>query len=560
MKLVKNNFSLLLIIFLAAILRIFQLGSIPIGFNDDEAAFGYTAYSVSQSGRDEWGSLLPFPVFESFGDWKLAGYLYPTVISQIVFGPTEFATRLPSAIIGILAVFACYLLARELFTKGIGLISSLLLAISPWHIVASRNAFESDIQIFFITLAAYLFIKSLKNKKILSLSFIIFAVNFYIYRSSWLFVPLFVSALIILHRDKLKSAKKILVKNILIAVIILTPLIPAALTFKGQSRFFQESIISGVQKSGIIDDLNQKRGFCQERLPEVPCRIIYNKYSAFLIVYFNNYISNLSPETYFAKGTPGGYQAFSTRSLFYQTEASLTVIGLALLILRRHKSLKIILPWIFLAPIGASFTGVGNPGRLNILMPTFQIISAYGLVSAVKLINSNQIRKAVVILTIFIVSFSLIQLVVDMFIYYPKISGRFQRYGYKQLFDYLQEKRTNYSQVAISRRSDDAKQYIHYLFYERINPNLFFDNNYSIKYRGSDTWRVVDKIGNLVFYQSAPDPNRLPPKSLLVVAGNEVFYKTKPIFDVKYLNGDIAFEVYEVEEIKRELKLKDENN
>ena len=115
MKLIKKNIFLILIIFLAVILRFINLSSIPIGFNDDEAAFGYNAYSILKTGRDEWGRLLPFPVFESFGDWKLVGYLYLAVISQAILGVNEFATRLPSAIFGVLAVWATYLLTKELF-------------------------------------------------------------------------------------------------------------------------------------------------------------------------------------------------------------------------------------------------------------------------------------------------------------------------------------------------------------------------------------------------------------------------------------------------------------
>ena len=45
-----------LIIALAVVLRFYNLSQVPIGFNDDEAAFGYNAYSILKTGRDEWGS------------------------------------------------------------------------------------------------------------------------------------------------------------------------------------------------------------------------------------------------------------------------------------------------------------------------------------------------------------------------------------------------------------------------------------------------------------------------------------------------------------------------
>src|SRR3990167_9704477 len=160
MKYLKNNLPLISIIVIAVIFCFVNLANVPVGFNDDEAAFGYNAYSILKTGKDEWGRFLPFPVFESFGDWKLIGYLYPVVVSQAMFGENEFATRLPSAIFGVLTVFSTYLLTKKLFEKSflrftiydlrftVAPLAALLLAISPWHIAASRNAFESDILIF----------------------------------------------------------------------------------------------------------------------------------------------------------------------------------------------------------------------------------------------------------------------------------------------------------------------------------------------------------------------------------------------------------------------------
>src|SRR3989344_4871422 len=135
MKFVRENWLLILILLLAVILRFYRLSNIPVGFNDDEAAFGYNAYSILKTARDEWGRFLPFPVFESFGDWKLVGYLYLTVASEAIFGASEFAVRFPSAIFGILSVWTTYLLTKKLLGKNVGLLSAFLLAISPWHVI-----------------------------------------------------------------------------------------------------------------------------------------------------------------------------------------------------------------------------------------------------------------------------------------------------------------------------------------------------------------------------------------------------------------------------------------
>ena len=92
-----------LIIILAFFLRFYRLGSNPPGLYWDEAAFGYDAYSLAKTARDHHGQFLPL-FFESFGDWKLPGYFYLLIPSVKLFGLSEFAVRLPSALLGFLTV------------------------------------------------------------------------------------------------------------------------------------------------------------------------------------------------------------------------------------------------------------------------------------------------------------------------------------------------------------------------------------------------------------------------------------------------------------------------
>lgn len=554
MKFIKQNLLILIVIILAIFLRFVNLSNIPVGFNDDEAAFAFNAYSILKTGHDEWGRLLPFPVFESFGDWKLVGYLYPTVVSEFVFGENVFAARFPSAAIGILALLATYLLAKKLFDKKIALLASALLAVNPWHIIASRNAFESDILILFITGAVYFFLRGLEEKKYITFSLLAFIFSFYIYRSAWFFVPIFVSFLIYFHKNDLKRIKTHFSKILIFSVILLLPLIPSVTSFSGQSRFFQESFIYGVAKGGIINEINEKRGACFEHTIPAFCKISYNKYLSYITTYFNNYFENLSPQTYFTKGPARGYQSFSDRGLFYSFELPLLIAGIVMLIIKKEKAAKILLAWILIVPLGASFTGVGNPGRLNIILPAPQIIEAYGFFSLLKLINNKFFKNAFVFLSAIIFIVSSTRLFTDMFYSYPKISGRYQRYGYQQLFGYLESQKNNYTQVAISRKNDDAKQYIHYLFFEKVPPEKFFDHAFTTRYRGQDQWQVVEKIGNFYFYPSAPELQNLPPKTLLATEEHEASYRQPPIFIVNYPNGDRAFEVYDVDKVKQKQK------
>lgn len=546
----KNLLPLAIVLIIAFFLRFYQLSSIPIGLNDDEAAFGYNAFAIKTTGHDEWGKTLPFPAFESFGDWKLVGYLYPTVISQAAFGSNEFATRLPSATFGLIAIVATYLLAKKLFNREAGLLAALFLAISPWHIVASRNAFESDILIVFITTGTWLFLESLKNPKLIKFSTLIFALSLYVYRSSWLFVPLFLLALIFFYKEELKKNRVLNPKYAVLFLISILPLLPTASTFSGQSRFFQESFVTGIAKVGIINEINEKRGECQKFAPNIACQFVYNKYTSYITAFTNNYFENLSPGTYFTKGIANGYQSFSDRGLFYSFEFPLLVAGVIGMLIQKNPNLKLLLAWILIAPIGASLTGIGNPGRLNIIMPAPQMFEAAGLLYLISYIKTFNFARVAYFIFAIIVILSVAKLTTDMFFHYPQISGRSQRYGYKELFTYLEGERTNYSQIIVSNQRDSAKQYIHYLFYNQISPNVLTDAGQTKRYRDQGGWQVVEQIRNVRFLQKTPTLDQLPDSSLLALSEKEKDLKTVPVYTVFYKNGDKFFEIYGTDQVK----------
>lgn len=547
---VKKNLPLFLIITLAAFLRLVNLGSIPIGFNDDEAAFGYNAYSIIKTGQDEWGRILPFPVFESFGDWKLAGYFYLTVLSQLLFGFNEFSTRLPSALFGVLAVVATYFLAKKLFDKKTAYVASFLLAISPWHIVASRNAFESDVMIFFITLGTYLFFRGFENRRYFIFSALSFVTCFYFYRSSWTFVPLFLLTLVYFFRKELKKVRFSFKKYFLLVMLLLLPLIPVILTIQGQSRFFQESFISGVSRTGIINDVNEKQSRCQTKAPQIICKVAHNKYSIFLSTYINNYFGNLSYATFFSKANPFGFQSFATRSTFYLFELPLFITGLIFIIKRKEKAVKVLIPWILLVPVGASIAGVANFGRINIIMPAPQIIAAFGLVS---LINAIKLQKAKLTLGVFIsiiIAVSIIGFSSELFLTEPYVTSRYHRYGYKQLFEYLNSQKDQYEGIYISKKIDNSQQYIQYAFFQKIDPNYFIKN--TIRTKAENGWTEFESIGKYYFIPSVMGAEEIPDNSLLVVGEHEIEYK-KPQLLIRDLKDDIIFKIFDTNEVKQEM-------
>lgn len=70
-----QRLELAAILLLAALLRVPFLSSVPNGFYSVEASTGYDAYSILQTGKDQYGEFLPL-FMRSFGDYVEASYRY----------------------------------------------------------------------------------------------------------------------------------------------------------------------------------------------------------------------------------------------------------------------------------------------------------------------------------------------------------------------------------------------------------------------------------------------------------------------------------------------------
>src|SRR4030043_983600 len=101
------------VLLLSALLRFYRLDSYP-ALNADEAAIGYSAYSLIETGKDEHGNSWPIH-FQSFNDYKPGLYFYLVLPFVRVLGLNEWAVRIPNAALSVLTVLVVYLLVNELF-------------------------------------------------------------------------------------------------------------------------------------------------------------------------------------------------------------------------------------------------------------------------------------------------------------------------------------------------------------------------------------------------------------------------------------------------------------
>ena len=470
----KNLLILLFIVIIASFLRFYQLGVNPPSLTWDEASWGYNAYSLGINGKDEFGRFLPLNYLESFGDFKPPMYAYLDIIPVKVFGLNEFATRFPSALFGVFTVILTYFLVKRIFWKSknsnnYAIFSSFFLAISPWHILLSRAAFEANIATFLIILGIWGFLAGIQDKKwYLIISSISFALSMYTFNTPRIVSPLLVIFLAIVFRKKILEFKKEFIIALIVGFIVFLPTFKFLFTPQAGLRFKEVNIFSDI---GVVKTSNQEiandNGF-------IVSKIIHNRRILYSLEYVKHYFDNLSPSFLFIKGD--GNPKFSSQDVgqMYIWDIIFFVGGILLIFKKREENWWIVPLWLIIGIIPAA-TARETPHALRIetTLPTFQILVSYGFVNLI--LNSKYYlgkSKYAIFSIIFLLLFlNFFYFYHNYFAHYSsQYSGEWQ-YGYKDSINYVKSVEKNYDYVQVA----DAlgRPYIYYLFYLKTNPEFF---------------------------------------------------------------------------------------
>ncbi|MCM1326444.1 MAG: glycosyltransferase family 39 protein [Bacteroidales bacterium] len=181
------------VLLLGAILRLFCLGSVPAGLQQDEAFPIWNSLSLLRDGIDSSGSFLPVYLAD-WGDGHSALYSWLMMPLLLLNGLkwNAFIGRLPQALIGILTIWVVYLLFRKMFGDVPALWCSFLLTICPWHVTMCRWGLDANLAPGFLVFGLYFFVLGLEKPKYFLLSALTYGLSLYCYAAIWPIVPVMI--------------------------------------------------------------------------------------------------------------------------------------------------------------------------------------------------------------------------------------------------------------------------------------------------------------------------------------------------------------------------------
>ncbi len=480
----KHTYFLLgLIVVFALFIRVFQLGSMPRGFLEDEAHIGYNAYSLLHTLRDKNNVFLPLSI-DQFGDFRPSGLHFLTIPSVAVFGLTEFATRLPVAIFGGLSVLVFYFLADEIFRRrSVALIASSMMAINPWAYSASRTTSESIVALFFVITGTWLllvYLRRVREKIKVSLltpilGFVSLLISFQFYHAARYFVPFLVAYLalwVLLEHEYGKRVKAIILTGSVLLAIGLLSLMRLG---GGLGRVDEISIFQNPKTQiEIWHQKTEDRGF-----PPLVVQFFHNKYVSYGYTAAVNYGEHFTPDfLFFSGGLPERYQTPWSGG-FYPFEALLMFVGLALVFGKIFQEKKILwllgVPfiWLLAGPLPAAFTFEDLPHfqRSIMMMPALILFSAYGLWAIVTRYDRKYLRYGVITILLMIALYSVVTFAHNYFHHSLTHNAKYRYQGEQQLIQaedgYRKQNRP------IIATSQGGNHVIFYLFFDKMSPQYF---------------------------------------------------------------------------------------
>lgn len=542
-KFLTTQRLLLAILLIASFFRLWQLPNVPPSVSMDESSIGWNAYSVLKTGGDEFGE---FPLISQRGydDWRRSTYLLLTLPFIAVFDLSTLAIRLPAALLSIVTVWASYYIVRNLFHKRspfvehVALGSTLLLAISPWHIYISRLGHESNACLSFFIVGMMFFLQSMRQKTWVRLFIagIFFTLSLISYYSGQAFIPLIGMLLLAVFSKHIFSLvttnKKSLVAFTVLAVFIVSALwsvfSPQALIrFKGTSTLTPEA-----HGERFAEQVRQRNQAAENN--DIIGMIRYHHRLFPVYVFMEGYVSHFKPSWLFSNNGTDSFKA-PYNGLLYQWELPFILIGILTLLRRKeldNRGKLVLFLWFLLAPLPAALaTQAPHAMRVYNILPTWQIFTALGIITV---INFNYLRTISTLGIGALLLFSGYTFYQNYFIVFPLTQSQAFHYAMGQIMPYVLTHQGSYDKVVFSNQKNLYQSYMVFLYYSSYNPNLYRQQGGTI----SGGYNETHQFGKYEFRPINWDQEKSG--NALFIGNPEEMTKAQPLTIGQFKDGTIG--------------------
>ena len=494
-------FFVLLILGSGFFLRSYALSSIPPHPSLDEVSIGYNAYSILETGKDEFGSQFPI-LLRAYDDYRPALYVYLVIPFVKLLGLSVLAVRFPSLILSVITIAFFHIVARCIFRQlsfekpaALALVPTVLLAISPWHIYLSRLGHEVNAYLAFFIIGFGFFLNSIKKKDINAFGLIassaFFSLSFSAYQSGKIFVPLFILLLIIFYFKMIKENYKKFIPAVVIGVILCMPILissfqPEALVRLKATSIFNVSFETSLENAQKLIKYKENSDYANI--------ILYNRHVFPFSLFVSSFISHFDYR--FVYGS-GNYEQFKIPGfgLYYVIEIPLLTMGILYLFTKRKfKWIIFLLSWYIIGVL-PSVVSTHSPHAMRAFAgigPLF-IVSGLGMgyVRLKKKKHKTVIAGVATVYVLFVVV-SVTQFFTSYTKSFPKeYSSQFQ-YGVIQAMNYIDKFD---GEIVISNRGNLSASYMYYLFANKYSPQKYQSQGGTI----SGWFNYERKIGKVSF-------------------------------------------------------------
>lgn len=403
-------FILVLLVSIAAILRLIFLDRIPTAIGGDELEYILNAKAFFLSGRDLTGTMSLFSVFFfQYPPGILPQAELPYFLT-LPFSPLSlFSARVLYAFISVLIVPVMYLLTKELLDKRTALIVAFLTAVNPWMIFIGRTAYEATPAMFFYLLGIWTLLV-LKGKNIF-FSFPLFLLAFYSYiGTKVIFIPIIIAVSIFAYVRGGRKDKKYYITLSIISIVFV-----GLFVLLSQSGSRTSEILTPFSPS-IAEEINSIR----KTSIHTPFTAIFeNKYVFYAKEVGDKLLSTLSFQYLFVSGD--NFFAQWKHGLFYPVESLFLLIGLFLLVKKKKREFLfcITLMGISILPQLLHTNRSYFTPHITFFIPLLLLPIAYGLSTLVGMVKKDKLKRGGMIMVSLSYLFLILSFLNQYFTEYP---------------------------------------------------------------------------------------------------------------------------------------------